>query len=163
MRLYWNSIDDGIDRCLWSMVPLLARYLASQKAGRQCRALSSDTQRTRGVGGEAPRTFHAEGDAHEQATKDKVLLFLNPTHTYNLWPHISWCILYFLLYLQRTWNQHSCVHSTRKCVQAFIKCLILALLLFRLCFFWLLYFLLRFGHNDISYVCMWQLPKFILF
>lgn len=47
------------------------------------------TTHTRGGGGEAPRTFHAEGDAHEQATKDKVLLFLNPTHTYNLWPHIS--------------------------------------------------------------------------
>lgn len=70
------------------MVPLLARYLASQKAGRQCRALSSDTQRTRGVGGEAPRTFHAEGDAHKQATKDKVLLFLNPTHTRIIYGHI---------------------------------------------------------------------------
>lgn len=88
MRLYWNSIADGIDRCLWSMVPLLARYLASQKAGRQCRALSSDTQRTRGVGGGRRREpFTPKGTPTNKQPKTKFSSFSIP-HTRIIYGHI---------------------------------------------------------------------------
>lgn len=106
--------------------------------------------------------FTPKGTPTNKQPKTKFSSFSIP-HTRIIYGHIFPDVFFISCFIFSAHETSIPVYTVRENVYKRLSNVLFLHCFFFGCFFWLLYFLLRFGHNDISYIFMWQLPKFILF